>query len=459
MFTDCTSLVGAIKYDSSKTDASYANYHTGYLSYGINTVDDLKTFANKVNGTYTPAEGETATPSYTAICAGLMANITLTDADNLPAIGSGGYSGTFDGCGHTISGLNFSSASSALFDQNSGTIKNLGIAEATIAEGANGSLCHTNSGTIESCFFMGTTTGSSQSAGGICQANNGTITNCYYLADSETDAIDGTTYKTTAQFRSGEVCYLLNGSSPYGEWEQQIGTNDYPIISSAYKVLRAAQDGLEGTNYWATFSNRNSNAELKATTGEITVYNATVSGGTLTLTKRSDNKVALGEGVLLKANCEYVNAMNISDEVSAAATEENHLVATPTTAQTITAETDYTLYRLTYNETATKEGLGFYLGIVGESKNGSQLKATPGKAYLKVSTDAATNPATAALARSFVFPGDDETTGIGKIVIEGDADTSGSANANGRIYNLQGQQVTKPSKGVYIINNKKVIIR
>ena len=458
MFTDCTSLVGAIKYDSSKTDASYANYHTGYLSYGINTVDDLKTFANKVNGTYTPAEGETATP-YTAICAGLMANITLTDADNLPAIGSGGYSGTFDGCGHTISGLNFSSASSALFAQNSGTIKNLGIAEATIAESANGYLCQTNEGTIKNCFFMGTATGSSQGAGGICQTNNGTITNCYYLADSETDAIDGTTYKTTAQFRSGEVCYLLNGSSPYGEWGQQIGTNDYPIISSAYKVLRAAQDGLEGTNYWATFSNRNSNAELKATTGEITVYNATVSGGTLTLTKRSDNKVALGEGVLLKANCEYVNAMNISDEVSAAATEENHLVATPTTAQTITAETDYTLYRLTYNETATKEGLGFYLGIVGESKNGSQLKATPGKAYLKVSTGAATNTVTAALARSFVFPGDDEATGIGKIVIEGDADTSGSANANGRIYNLQGQQVTKPSKGVYIINNKKVIIR
>ena len=138
--------------------------------------------------------------------------------------------------------------------------------------------------------------------------------------------------KTTDDFASGEVAYLLNGSSPYGEWGQQIDTNDYPIIGSAYKVLRAAQDGQEGTNYWATFSNMNSNAELMASTGEITVYNATVSGGTLTLTKRSDNKVALGEGVLLKANCEYVNAMNISDEVSAAATGENHLVATPTTA-------------------------------------------------------------------------------------------------------------------------------
>ena len=244
MFSGCTSLAGAIKYDSSKTYANYANYHTGYFSYGINTVDDLKTFANKVNGTYTPATGETATP-YTAICAGLMANITLTDANNLPAIGSGGYSGTFDGCGHTISGLNFSSASSALFAQNSGTIKNLGIAEATIAESANGYLCQTNEGTIKNCFFMGTATGSSQGAGGICQTNNGTITNCYYLADSETDAIEGTTYKTTDQFKSGEVAYLLNkgNTDDTQTWYQNLSGNidSWPVgkntgSNTVYKV-------------------------------------------------------------------------------------------------------------------------------------------------------------------------------------------------------------------------------
>ena len=111
------------------------------------------------------------------------------------------------------------------------------------------------------------------------------------------------------------------------------------------------------------------------------------------------------------------------------------------------------------------EGLGFYLGLVKHadgtviSDDGSQLKATPGKAYLKVSTEAATTTANAAPARGFVFPGDDETTGIGEIVIEGDAGISGSANANDRIYNLQGQQVTAPVKGLYIKNNKKVIIK
>ena len=231
MFSSCKSLVGARPFDSKINSSSidftldkrYANYHNGYFTYGIKTRDDLAMFANKVNGTYTPTEGETATP-YTAICAGLLADLTLTDVDVLPAIGSSGYSGTFDGCGHTISGLNFSSASSALFAQNSGTIKNLGIVEATIAEGASGSLCQTNSGTIDHCFFMGTATGSSQNAGGICQTNNGTIANCYYLADSETDAIEGTTYKTTAQFASGEVCYLLNDGKTDGtqRWYQKL---------------------------------------------------------------------------------------------------------------------------------------------------------------------------------------------------------------------------------------------
>ena len=83
---------------------------------------------------------------------------------------------------------------------------------------------------------MGTATGSSQSAGGICQKNNGTITNCYYLADSETDEIEGTTYKTTAQFKSGEVCYLLNEGKADGTqiWYQNLAAegDTWPICNN-----------------------------------------------------------------------------------------------------------------------------------------------------------------------------------------------------------------------------------
>ena len=269
--------------------------------------------------------------------------------------------------------------------------------------------------------------------------------------------------KTQKQFGSGEVCYLLNGSSPYGEWGQQLGVNDYPVLGSVYKVLMAAKDGLEGTNYWATFSNLNSNAELIDPMGGIAVYNATVSDGTLTLAKRSYNNVSSGEGVLLKANCEYLNAKDFSDEVYAAATGENDLLATPAEAGVLN-DTNYKHYRLTYNDVKTKEGIGFYLGVVKDEKgnvtsnDGSQIRVTPGKAYLKVSIRAATEPSTAKLVRAFAFPRNNgETTGIECISVTDD-NSHRNGNAEG-IFDLQGRKVSKPTKGVYINNGKTVIIK
>ena len=269
--------------------------------------------------------------------------------------------------------------------------------------------------------------------------------------------------------KSGEGAWMLDGQQSTGAWGQQLATDDYPVLSD-YKVIKAAKgdkDKNGNDTYWATFSNLNSDATLLVPSPRnLTVYNATVSNGQMTLKMRTDSQVAKEEGVLLKTDGEYVNAKaNATDGLKAVDYTDNNLVETPATEKTINAETGYKLYRLTYNNSTDKTGLGFYLGLVKDendnviSSDGSQLKATPGKAYLKVSTGAATNTATTALARSFVFPGDDETTGIGEIVIEGDAGISGSANADGRIYNLQGQQVTAPVKGLYIKNNKKVIIK
>ena len=268
----------------------------------------------------------------------------------------------------------------------------------------------------------------------------------------------------SGNLKTGEGAWMLNSQQSTGAWGQQLGTDDYPVLSD-YKVIKAAKG--DNDTYWATFSNLNSDVTLSVPSARnLNVYNATVSSGTMTLTKRTDNQVAKGEGVLLKTDGEYVNAKaNETNNLTKADYTDNNLMATPATEETITADEGYTLYRLTYNNVSTMEGLGFYLGLVKDaegtviSKDGSQLKATPGKAYLNVSTEAATKPANAAPTRGFAFPGDDETTGIGEIVIEGDAGISGTANADGRIYNLQGQQVTTPVKGLYIKNNKKVIIK
>ena len=265
---------------------------------------------------------------------------------------------------------------------------------------------------------------------------------------------------TKQQIESGEVAYLLAEGKVLGEqvWGQQLGEDLYPVPGSDNKVIKAAQgdkDANGNDTYWATFSNPTNDVTLSVPSESgrtLNVYNATVSGGKLTLTQRN-NQVAKEEGVLLKTDGEYVNAKaNKTNELTAASSDENHLVATPAEAKTVTAETGCKLYRLTYNKAEKKEGLGFYL-----SNDGISLKATPGKAYLQVSENEAKDPSSAALARSFVFGGGNETTGIDGITIMGtDVQRHGTIE---EIFDLQGRKIVNPTKGIYIKNNKKVVIK
>lgn len=266
---------------------------------------------------------------------------------------------------------------------------------------------------------------------------------------------------TKQQIESGEVAYLLAEGKALGEqvWGQQLGKDQYPVPGSDYKVIKAAQgdkDANGNYTYWATFSNLTNDVTLSVPSESgrtLNVYNATVRGGKMTLTQRSDYQVAKEEGVLLKTNGEYVNAKaNGTNDLTKVSSDVNHLVATPAEAQTVTAETGCKLYRLTYNNATTKERLGFYL-----SNDGISLKATPGKAYLQVSENEAKDPSSAALARSFVFGGGNETTGIEGITIMGtDVQCHGTFEG---IFDLQGRKISNPTKGIYIKNNKKVIIK
>ena len=262
---------------------------------------------------------------------------------------------------------------------------------------------------------------------------------------------------TAEQLKSGEVAYLLAEGKALVEqaWGQQLGKDQYPVPGSDNKVIKAAQgdkDANGNYTYWATFSNLTNDVTLSVPSDRsLNVYNATVSGGKLTLTQR-DKQVAKEEGVLLKTDGEYVNA-NKTNELTTASSDENHLVATPAVAKTVTADAGCKLYRLTYNKAEKKEGLGFYLGV----DDGKSLKATPGKAYLKVSENEAKDPSSAALARSFVFGGGNETTGIEGITIMG-TDVQRHGTIEG-IFDLQGRKIVNPTKGIYIKNNKKVIIK
>ena len=338
-------------------------------------------------------------------------------------------------------------------------------------EGKNfvGGVCGKNSsGTIKSCYNTGNVyvSGAVYHVGSVCGFSDGVVKNCYYLSGTAKDGawVTPGVEKSKEQFKSGEVAWLLNGKG-LGEqvWGQLLGWDQSPVLGSAYKVIKAAQgdkDANGNDTYWATFSNLKNDATLYVPLGRtLKVYNATVSGGKLTLTERDNYQVAKEEGVLLKTNGEYVNAKaNKTTELEKASSYENHLVATPAEAQIVT-ENGYILYRLTYKNDTNKEGLGFYLGVdkANNSYDGTRLKATPGKAYLKVSENAAKDPSSAALTRSFVFGGGSETTGIEGITIMG-TDVQRHGTIEG-IFDLQGRKIVNPTKGIYIKNNKKVIIK
>lgn len=343
---------------------------------------------------------------------------------------------------------------------------------ASVSEQYNvGGVCgSSNYGTITNCFNEGTVSGQ-DAVGGVCGSKfGGTITSCYYLSGTATGGINGEDVsgkaegKSIEQFKSGEVAYLLAEGKVLGKqvWGQQLGEDLYPVLGSDYKVVKAAQgdkDANAKDTYWATFSNQTNDVTLSVPSDRtLNVYNATVSGGKLTLTERDNHQVAKDEGVLLKTDGEYVNA-NKTNELTTASSDENHLVATPAEVQIVIAAAGCKLYRLTYNDADTKEGLGFYLSVDRENNSnyGTSFKATPGKAYLQVSENAAKDPSSAALARSFVFGSGNETTGIDGITIMG-TDVQRHGTIEG-IFDLQGRKISNPTKGIYIKNNKKVIIK
>ena len=411
---------------------------------------------------------------------GKISNVGVSDSYFQFRMKGGGVCGKNDKDGvlqncsnsSTVIGKNQNSRTGGVCGDNSGTVRDCKNTGSVSGENFVGGVCGINLGTIKSCYNTGSVHGTDIYVGGVC-GNSYRVTNtnyCYYLSDTATRGIgnlmadekDKAEKMFKEQFESGEMAWLLNGKGS-GEqvWGQQLGIDQSPVPGSAYKVIKAAQgdkDANGNYTYWATFSNLTNDVTLSVPSDRsLKVYNATVSGGKLTLTERDNHQVAKEEGVLLKTDGEYVNAKaNETNELTKASSDENHLVATPAEAQTVTAETGYKLYRLTYNNAATKKGLGFYLSG-SNSSNGTSLKATPGKAYLQVNEDEAKDPSSASLARSFVFGGGNETTGIEGITIMG-TDVQRHGTIEG-IFDLQGRKISNPTKGIYIKNNKKVIIK
>ncbi len=155
--------------------------------------------------------------------------------------------------------------------------------------------------------------------------------------------------------------------------------------------------------------------------------------GTGTTTMSKVTSVPANTAVLLKGTAGEATvktATIISDDApSAPATNYLHIVEA---GETINAESNV------YVLANKSEGIGFY------PWTGTALAR--GKVYLRL-------PAGAKLGNFYGFGEEvnNETDGISNV--------SARSNKQGEFYNLAGQRVSNPTKGLYIINGKKVIIK
>lgn len=239
---------------------------------------------------------------------------------------------------------------------------------------------------------------------------------------------------TTSGTDSATVEYTGSEGTTIFIYSANSGFNLYDIQVSYDQTVTIASSG------YSTFSSK-SNVTIPE---GITAYQATsVSDNTVTMTSLGGGVIPANTGVVINgtASTEYTFAAtrgaNTSDDFS-----DNMLIASsddncPTTFTD--NETNKQYYAL---------NSGYWKVIANDAT------AVPdNKAILKVGT---TEGASVALDNTFVDAlstgSSSETTGISSV-------SAKTQQNDGVYYNLQGMLVANPTKGMYIINGKKVIIK
>ena len=220
--------------------AADADISTG-AAYKISTEESLRAFAAAVkaddgNGTYAHA-------GVTLYLAGDIALTgTWTPVGSTATYVGDFFAGTFDGCGHTISGLNVqgSKVNQGLFAAiNKATIRNLNVS-GTVSCGTKnyvgGIVGKVQAGTIENCSFSGSVTGGYTGgiAGGL-NSNNVTISGCVNAAD-----VTGTTaggilgyWKTTTAIQN---CYNTGSVTGSAKAGGIVGQLNKGTIENCYSI-------------------------------------------------------------------------------------------------------------------------------------------------------------------------------------------------------------------------------
>ena len=210
-------------------------------AYKISTEESLRAFAAAVK-----ADGGNGTYNLSGVSFYLANDVALTGTwtpvGNAASYPGDFFAGTFDGCGHTISGLNVqgSVVNQGLFAAiNQATIRSLNVSGVVSCGTKNyigGIVGKVQAGTIENCSFSGSVTGGYTGgiAGGL-NSNNVTISGCVNAAD-----VTGTTaggilgyWKTTAAIQN---CYNTGSVTGSAKAGGIVGQLNKGTIENCYSI-------------------------------------------------------------------------------------------------------------------------------------------------------------------------------------------------------------------------------
>ena len=222
---------------------------------------------------------------------------------------------------------------------------------------------------------------------------------------------------------TGVITDLVTVTAPAGCALQQL----------THYIPAPADVAITMANEYATYVNNTYDLDFSGT--DIEAYTVKVATkGVATLTKQ--NQVKAGTPVLLIGSTDDIP---VTTGVAAVADGSNDLVA-GTGAALETVDGEYTNMILN----SVGGNIGFYFA------NGK--KVAEGKAYLHILTTVAPDRDTSA-PMLMVFADGNETTGIEATM------KSQQTKKNEAIYNLAGQRVSQPTKGLYIVGGKKVVVK
>ena len=246
----------------------------------------------------------------------LAADITLTG--NWTPVGTtlaNQYTGTFDGNGHTISGLTVTGSNeyAGLFGYigSGGTVKNVKLVNVQITSdhqyGYAGGVAGNNDGAIENCSVSGSVSGNStyNSVGGVVGYQlGGSITGCSSSATVQgTGSVGGVAGQTnsgatlTACYSTGNVTLESNNSDNHYAGGV-VGSNSFSTLIACYATGNVTGTGTgTGSIYVGGVTGDNASGTLTAcyhATGDVTG----ASGSTGGVTGRNFKGSMFGGGII-----------------------------------------------------------------------------------------------------------------------------------------------------------------